>query len=212
MAGLTALDQVDWADCGTVRTTRRRRPGRTRSSTFLLVDRFSDGREDGYRDVHGQVVAGTTPPLTASDRGNAVTTPEHADRWRSAGAGWVGGTLGGVTSKIGYLARLGVTALWVSPVLRQVQGSGSYHGYGTQNFLEVDPHFGTTQDQYLRPISGDGIHFGLSRKFGGRMPSVVPWSRIFLDTETVCAINTDPGSARAAWVTVDAGLHRAGGC
>jgi glycosidase len=146
MAGLTALEQVDWADL-------RNRPHHPSPAAwedqvfyFLLVDRFSDGREDGYRDAHGQVVAGTTPPLTAADRGNAVTTPGDADRWRSAGAGWVGGTLGGITSKIGYLARLGVTAIWVSPVLRQVEGSGSYHGYGTQNFLEVDPHFGTTQD------------------------------------------------------------------
>ena len=64
--------------------------------------------------------------------------------------------------------------------------------------------------QHLRPISGDGVHFGLLRRFAGRMLSVVPWSRIFLDTETVCAVNTDPGAARTAWVTVDAGLHRAG--
>jgi len=146
MAGLTSLDQVDWADL-------RNRPHHPSPAAwedqvvyFLLVDRFSDGREDGYRDVNGQVVAGATPRLTVADRGNAVTTPADADRWRSAGAGWVLGTLAGVTSKIGYLARLGVTAIWVSPVLRQVEGSGSYHCYGTQNFLEVDPHFGTTQD------------------------------------------------------------------
>jgi glycosidase len=146
MAGLTALDQVDWADL----RNRRHHPSpaawEDQIFYFLLVDRFSDGRKDGYRDVDGQVVAGTTPLLTAADRGNAVTTPGEAGRWRSAGAGWVGGSLAGVTSKIGYLARLGVTALWVSPVLRQVEGSGSYHGYGTQSFLEVDPHFGTTQD------------------------------------------------------------------
>jgi hypothetical protein len=62
--------------------------------------------------------------------------------------------------------------------------------------------------QYLRPISGDGVHFGLPRLLGGRMLTVVPWSRIFLDTETVCALNTDPERVRTAWVTVDAGLHR----
>ena len=50
------------------------------------------------------------------------------------------------TVQIGYLKRLGVTALWISPMLRQRPGVDDYHGYGTQNFLEVDPHFGTAQD------------------------------------------------------------------
>jgi transposase InsO family protein len=36
-----------------------------------------------------------------------------------------------VTSKIGYLKRMGVTALWISPVLRQRKGVDDYHGYGT---------------------------------------------------------------------------------
>lgn len=65
--------------------------------------------------------------------------------------------------------------------------------------------------QYLREISGDGVSFGLPRRLGhGRMLSVVPWSRLFLDTETVCAINTDPDSERTAWVTVDASMHTPG--
>ena len=64
--------------------------------------------------------------------------------------------------------------------------------------------------QYLREISGDGIHFGLPRKLGERMLSVVPWSRIIDKTEMLLAINTDPDQARKAWVLVDAGLHPAG--
>lgn len=113
---------------------------------FALVDRFSDGREDGYRDVDGAVVPGTTPPFTPADRGNAVATAEDAAAWRAAGATWIGGTLAGLESKIGYLARLGVTAIWVSPVLRQTPGEQYYHGYATQDFLEIDPHVGTAED------------------------------------------------------------------
>jgi len=78
---------------------------------FLLVDRFSDGRETGYRDNAGDpVTTGTTPPLTAAEHGNAVRDETDAAAWREAGARFVGGTLRGATSKIGYLARLGVTA------------------------------------------------------------------------------------------------------
>src|SRR5829696_4280207 len=113
---------------------------------FLLVDRFSDGREDGYRDVDGTVVPGTTPVFSPEDDGNAVGTAPDAAAWRTAGASWAGGTLEGVRSKLGYLRRLGVTALWISPVLRQRPGTSDYHGYGTQDFLEVDPHYGTDED------------------------------------------------------------------
>jgi len=41
---------------------------------------------------------------------------------------------------------MGVTALWISPVLKQVSFQDTYHGYGIQDFLEVDAHFGTSDD------------------------------------------------------------------
>jgi glycosidase len=107
---------------------------------FLLLDRFSDGREkDGYRDKDGRPVhEGTTPLFHPEDSGQV-----DYDTWFRAGGGWQGGTLRGLRSKLGYLRRLGITALWVSPIFRQVAFEPSYHGYGIQNFLDVDPHFGT---------------------------------------------------------------------
>jgi glycosidase len=113
---------------------------------FLLIDRFSDGKENGYKDVAGQLVPGTTQPFSPTDAGNAVKTPADMQKWDSAGAQWLGGKLTGITSKVGYLKRMGVTTLWISPVLRQRKAADDYHGYGIQNFLEVDPHFGTAQD------------------------------------------------------------------
>src|SRR5689334_13212192 len=105
---------------------------------FLLVDRFSDGQERDYRDPAGDVVpAGATPPLEPDDRSNAIGSDDDAAAWRAAGAGWVGGTLGGLRTKLGYLRRLGVTAVWISPILRQVPDAGTYHGYGTYDFLAV---------------------------------------------------------------------------
>lgn len=111
---------------------------------FLMLDRFSDGNETGYRDIAGNAVAaGTTPPFSFAD------DAYQADRavWAATGNQWLGGTLKGLESKIGYLKRLGVTAIWISPVFKQVESDKhSYHGYGIQNFLDVDPHFGTRQD------------------------------------------------------------------
>jgi glycosidase len=114
---------------------------------FLMLDRFSDGRESHYRGNGGTLVtAGTTPPFQPVDRGNATTTAADRQRWFDAGGKFVGGTLRGLESKIGYLERLGITAIWMSPVFKQVPSQPSYHGYGIQNFLDVDPHFGTRAD------------------------------------------------------------------
>lgn len=127
---------------------------------FLMVDRFSDGRENQYRDNSNQLVTtGTTPPFQTADNGNAIATPEEAVRWRDAGTTWVGGTLKGLESKLGYLKRLGVTAIWVSPVFKQVKVRHTYHGYGVQNFLDVDEQFGTGND--LKSLVAIAHRFGL---------------------------------------------------
>lgn len=99
---------------------------------FLLVDRFADGHE--------------TPQLLFQppDAGNAVGSEAAARQWRQAGTTWCGGNLAGLKSKIPYLRDLGVTAIWLSPIFKQIKGSTTYHGYGIQNFLETDTdHFGT---------------------------------------------------------------------
>jgi glycosidase len=114
---------------------------------FLMLDRFSDGRETRYSDRDGHLVtSGTTPPFEPGDNGNAIRTDADAAAWRDAGKDFVGGTLAGVESKLGYLKRLGVTVLWVSPIFKQVPADHSYHGYGIQHFLDVDPHFGARDD------------------------------------------------------------------
>lgn len=127
---------------------------------FMMLDRFSDGKEDGYKDIHGNPVSGSTPLYRNEDKGNAVKTEADARLWNEAGRKWVGGDLKGLTSKIGYLKRLGVTAVWVSPIFKQVSFKETYHGYGIQNFLEVDPHFGTKDDlkEMARVAHENGIY------------------------------------------------------
>jgi glycosidase len=128
---------------------------------FLMLDRFSDGNERSFRGNDGAVAnAGTSPIYSDGDRDNAIRTADDAAAWRDAGTRWCGGTLKGLASKIGYLQRLGVTAIWVSPVLKQIAFQETYHGYGIQNFLDVDPHFGTREDlrDMVRTAHEHGIH------------------------------------------------------
>jgi glycosidase len=106
---------------------------------FLLPDRFSDGRETPDRLLDRTRLDDYRP----SSNGVAW----DFGRWAESGARrWQGGTLKGIKSKLGYLATLGVTVLWIAPVFRQRTRADSYHGYAIQNFLEVDPRFGTCED------------------------------------------------------------------
>ena len=107
---------------------------------FLLVDRFSDEREDSRELLEKANIKSARPKLPDGE-------PWRWDNWSKSGQQrWQGGTIKGVTSKLGYLKKLGVTAIWLSPVFKQRGHLDTYHGYGIQDFLEVDPRFGSRQD------------------------------------------------------------------
>ncbi len=114
---------------------------------FLMVDRFSDGRERGYLDNQGaKVDSGTAEVITEADIDENLKDDQKHTSWLDASEVRNGGTLKGVTSKIGYLKRLGITAIWISPVFKQPDFEDNYHGYGIQNFLQIDPRIGTSED------------------------------------------------------------------
>lgn len=69
-----------------------------------------------------------------------------------------GGDWQGVIDKLDYLQELGVTTLWISPVVKNVEedaGFASYHGYWTVDFLKHNAHFGDLAT--LRRLS-DELH------------------------------------------------------
>ncbi len=61
---------------------------------------------------------------------------------RSQPGAWHGGDLQGIINRLGYLADLGITALWLTPMLENA-GKGTYHGYAATDYYRVDPRFGT---------------------------------------------------------------------
>jgi glycosidase len=64
--------------------------------------------------------------------------------------------------------------------------------------------------QYLRQISGDGQNFGYPAVMGGRMLSIVAWSRHFDDQHLLVALSTDPDGPREAWVDMDRQVYAPG--
>lgn len=60
-----------------------------------------------------------------------------------------GGDIDGIISKIPYLANLGITALWTTPLLDDNDTQYSYHHYACTDYYKIDPRLGTNND-YLR--------------------------------------------------------------
>jgi glycosidase len=81
---------------------------------FLMLDRFANP----FADPRGPAW-------------NRIFTHRH------------GGTFKGVQAQLGYVADLGAKAIWLSPVLKNSKPDFeyNYHGYETQDFLNVDERF-----------------------------------------------------------------------
>jgi hypothetical protein len=82
---------------------------------------------------------------------NADTTndyvPSLGDRLkRNNGFARHGGDLKGIGTKLDYLKELGITTMWINPVIENANKNGSYHGYGFTNFYAVDARFGSHSD------------------------------------------------------------------
>ena len=68
-----------------------------------------------------------------------------------------GGDLAGIQQKMSYLAGMGVTAIWISPPVDNLNtnipdGQGnptaSYHGYQGRDFKRIEEHFGDTNNSW----------------------------------------------------------------
>lgn len=55
-----------------------------------------------------------------------------------------GGDIEGIISKLDYLNELGVTTIWITPMLENNMWM-SYHGYAATDLYKIDPRFGTNE-------------------------------------------------------------------
>jgi cyclomaltodextrinase len=72
----------------------------------------------------------------APDPGTSFNTPPNAPD------GFYGGTLRGIVCRLDYLADLGITCLWLSPVFP----SPTYHGYDSTDYGTIEPRLGSEED------------------------------------------------------------------
>ncbi|MCL7753272.1 alpha-amylase family glycosyl hydrolase [Polaribacter sp. Z022] len=98
---------------------------------FLLTDRFNNG--DSSNDFN-------------------IKRTNKTGKLR----GFEGGDIKGITQKIkeGYFTKLGINAIWMTPIVEQIHGSTDegtgvsygYHGYWAKDWTKIDPNYGTKED------------------------------------------------------------------
>ena len=93
---------------------------------LIMPDRFAKGLSDKDIDMKG------------------MKYPIGADR--SNPNGRHGGDMRGLRNHLDYIDSLGVTAIWVCPVLENDMPGGSYHGYATTDYYRIDPRFGSNEE------------------------------------------------------------------
>jgi alpha-amylase len=92
---------------------------------FVLIDRFADGDPSNNAKVD-----------------------------RAAKGAFHGGDVRGLLQHLDEIAELGVTALWINPVVQNIPGfvtgagfpDWAYHGYWADDFQRLDPRFGTEEE------------------------------------------------------------------
>jgi alpha-amylase len=97
-----------------------------------LTDNVTDWRDEVVYQI-------MTDRFADGDRSNDYNVDTHDP------SAYHGGDWRGIIDHLDYLEALGVTTLWISPVVKNVEqdaGFASYHGYWTQDFTRPNPHFG----------------------------------------------------------------------
>ncbi len=71
--------------------------------------------------------------------------PDKLDRADNA-AGRHGGDIAGITAHLDYIAALGYTMIWPTPLIENNQSNYSYHGYAATDTYKIDPRYGSNEE------------------------------------------------------------------
>ncbi len=70
-------------------------------------------------------------------------TIENVDRSRAGRRH--GGDIQGIIDHLDYIADLGATAIWSTPLLLDNENGASYHGYSCSDYYRIDPRYGSNE-------------------------------------------------------------------
>lgn len=131
---------------------------RAEAGTYYLVfsrdgERFKyayeiAGRREGTRDrgsfTTADMIYLLMPDRFANgDESNDTCAETKEPCARNEFFGRHGGDIAGMDAHLDYIADLGATAVWATPLLLDDDPDGSYHGYACADYYNIDPRFGS---------------------------------------------------------------------
>ncbi|HQX23610.1 MAG TPA: glycoside hydrolase family 13 protein [Pseudomonadota bacterium] len=122
------------------------RAGETETIRYPLRQRAPGSaarRGFGPRDV----ILNLMPDRYADGDPANDSLPGYTDRAdRAEPGGRHGGDLAGLSERLDYIAGMGYTMVWPTPLMENNQPAHSYHGYAVTDLYRVDPRFGSNDD------------------------------------------------------------------
>jgi glycosidase len=101
-----------------------------------------------------------TPDRFANGNPHNDSMPDVIEKVnRSSKNGRHGGDLQGMRDHLDYIASMGFTMVWPTPLIQNNQPEYSYHGYSTTDHYQVDSRFGSNEDfkNYVAAANKKGI-------------------------------------------------------
>ena len=139
-----------------MRTLTKRLALWTIVSSILLISFAGARGSDFKREVVYQII--TDRFFDGSTANN--NPPQSAGLYDATKTNWRlywGGDLAGIQQKMSYLAGMGVTAIWISPPVDNLNTNipdgnnnptASYHGYQGRDFKRIEEHFGNSSNTW----------------------------------------------------------------
>ena len=138
------------------------------------------------------------------------STPETAEKVnRSEFFGRHGGDIQGIIDHLDYIAELGATAIWPTPLLEDNAEHESYHGYAASDYYHIDSRFGSNElyREFVGKAHGKGLkvlmdivtnHCGTSHWWMKDLP-FADWIHQYPEytgTNVCFSTNMDPNASR----------------
>jgi glycosidase len=122
---------------------------RSTSHTYRLLAREHGSAQRKGFDTKDAIYQIMPDRFANGDPGNDSVAGMADKLDRKLGHGRHGGDIQGIIDHLDYIAGMGFTQLWPTPLVENDMPAASYHGYAATDHYRIDPRYGSNED-YLR--------------------------------------------------------------
>ena len=126
--------------------TLRFSDGKRRYDYPYTIAERRDGSRERFSFTNADFVYLIMPDRFANGDPSNDSTDDTAEKaLRSNPGRRHGGDLQGIIDHLDYIADLGATAIWSTPLLLDNENGASYHGYSCSDYYLIDPRYGSNE-------------------------------------------------------------------